>query len=126
MFCKRDGRVTADYYAIVICVPKKALYKSVQQLRAVRLIHHILLYTCNQINRHIYCSFSVRNKYRVIGDWSLEIVVLLKLIDQLLVNWCPVGNVYGNRKLSCDFNTLVLVSLLYCLSRNFRVLDCFI
>ncbi|CAN4108155.1 unnamed protein product [Withania somnifera] len=35
VFCKRDGRITADYYAIVICVPKKALYKSVQQLRAI-------------------------------------------------------------------------------------------
>ncbi|MBA0833711.1 hypothetical protein Goarm_006135 [Gossypium armourianum] len=35
VFCKRDGKVTADYYAIVICVPKKALYKSVQQLRAI-------------------------------------------------------------------------------------------
>ncbi|KAK4491258.1 hypothetical protein RD792_001994 [Penstemon davidsonii] len=37
VFCKRDGKVVADYYAIVICVPKKALYKSVQQLRAVRI-----------------------------------------------------------------------------------------
>lgn len=35
VFCKRDGRVTADYFAIVICVPKKSLYKSVQQLRAI-------------------------------------------------------------------------------------------
>lgn len=35
VFCKRDGQVTADYFAIVICVPKKALYKSVQQLRAI-------------------------------------------------------------------------------------------
>ncbi|THG17723.1 hypothetical protein TEA_030139 [Camellia sinensis var. sinensis] len=35
IFCKRDGRVAADYYAIVICVPKKLLYKSVQQLRAI-------------------------------------------------------------------------------------------
>ncbi|KAK0589409.1 hypothetical protein LWI29_013870 [Acer saccharum] len=35
VFCKRDGKVTVDYYAIVICVPKKALYKSVQQLRAI-------------------------------------------------------------------------------------------
>ncbi|KAK6159644.1 hypothetical protein DH2020_003025 [Rehmannia glutinosa] len=35
VFCKRDGKVAADYYAIVICVPKKALYKSVQQLRAI-------------------------------------------------------------------------------------------
>lgn len=35
VYCKRDGKVSPDYYAIVICVPKKALYKSVQQLRAV-------------------------------------------------------------------------------------------
>lgn len=35
VFCKRDGKITVDYYAIVICVPKKALYKSVQQLRAI-------------------------------------------------------------------------------------------
>ncbi|GLT97021.1 hypothetical protein SLE2022_146080 [Rubroshorea leprosula] len=35
VFCKRDGKVSADYYAMVICVPKKALYKSVQQLRAI-------------------------------------------------------------------------------------------
>ncbi|KAL2342255.1 hypothetical protein Fmac_010195 [Flemingia macrophylla] len=35
VFCKRGGKVTADYYAIVICVPKKALYKSIQQLRAI-------------------------------------------------------------------------------------------
>ncbi|KAL2904713.1 ATP phosphoribosyltransferase 2 chloroplastic [Bienertia sinuspersici] len=37
VFCRRDGKVTADYYAIVICVPKKDLYTSVQQLRAVSL-----------------------------------------------------------------------------------------
>ncbi|THG03016.1 hypothetical protein TEA_013146 [Camellia sinensis var. sinensis] len=37
MFCKRDGRVAADYYAIVICAPKKLLYKSVHQLRAEAL-----------------------------------------------------------------------------------------
>ncbi|KAK4605280.1 hypothetical protein RGQ29_013374 [Quercus rubra] len=35
VFRKRDGKVASDYFAIVICVPKKALYKSVQQLRAV-------------------------------------------------------------------------------------------
>ncbi|KAI4353955.1 hypothetical protein L6164_002871 [Bauhinia variegata] len=35
VFCKRDGKVSPDYYAIVICVPKKALYKSIQQLRAI-------------------------------------------------------------------------------------------
>ncbi|KAE8659428.1 ATP phosphoribosyltransferase 1 [Hibiscus syriacus] len=35
VFCKCDGKVAADYYAIVICVAKKALYKSVQQLRAI-------------------------------------------------------------------------------------------
>ncbi|KAK8613783.1 hypothetical protein V6N13_101539 [Hibiscus sabdariffa] len=28
VFCKRDGKVAADYYAMVICVPKKALYNS--------------------------------------------------------------------------------------------------
>ncbi|KAK1380930.1 hypothetical protein POM88_027674 [Heracleum sosnowskyi] len=33
IFCKPDGKTTAEYYAIVICVPKKLLYKSVQQLR---------------------------------------------------------------------------------------------
>ncbi|EYU26952.1 hypothetical protein ABFS82_14G089200 [Erythranthe guttata] len=35
VFCKRDGKASADYFAIVICVPKKALYKSVQQLRMI-------------------------------------------------------------------------------------------
>ncbi|XP_057530537.1 ATP phosphoribosyltransferase 1, chloroplastic-like [Amaranthus tricolor] len=35
VFCKRNGKVSADYYAIVICVPKKALYTSVKQLRAI-------------------------------------------------------------------------------------------
>ncbi|CAL9019877.1 unnamed protein product [Prunus brigantina] len=35
VFCKRDGQIASDFYAIVICVPKKALYRSVQQLRAV-------------------------------------------------------------------------------------------
>lgn len=35
VFCKRDGKVAADYFALVICVPKKALYKSVQQLRMI-------------------------------------------------------------------------------------------
>ncbi|XLU24886.1 hypothetical protein S245_060952, partial [Arachis hypogaea] len=34
VFWKRDRKVKADYYAIVISVPKKALYKSIQQLRA--------------------------------------------------------------------------------------------
>ncbi|GKD75504.1 ATP phosphoribosyltransferase, catalytic domain-containing protein, partial [Tanacetum coccineum] len=35
VFRKVDGVVTPDYYAIVICVPEKELYKSVQQLRAI-------------------------------------------------------------------------------------------
>ncbi|CAN8294558.1 unnamed protein product [Cochlearia groenlandica] len=35
VYCKRDGKVLVEFYAIVICVPKKALYESVQQLRAV-------------------------------------------------------------------------------------------
>lgn len=46
VFCKRDGRVSADYFAIVICVPKKDLYKSVKQLRAVRLSFQALFYFC--------------------------------------------------------------------------------
>ncbi|GMP67673.1 hypothetical protein CsSME_00027582 [Camellia sinensis var. sinensis] len=48
MFCKRDGRVAADYYAIVICAPKKLLYKSVHQLRAVR--HFFFLHSIDAIN----------------------------------------------------------------------------
>ncbi|KAE8711700.1 ATP phosphoribosyltransferase 1 [Hibiscus syriacus] len=35
VFSRHGGKVAADFYAIVICVPKKALYKSVQQLRAI-------------------------------------------------------------------------------------------
>lgn len=35
IFCRRDEKVVVDYYSIVICVPKKALYKSVQELRAI-------------------------------------------------------------------------------------------
>ncbi|KAK6143763.1 hypothetical protein DH2020_024111 [Rehmannia glutinosa] len=35
VFSKRNGSVAADYYAIVICVPKQALYKSVKQLRMI-------------------------------------------------------------------------------------------
>lgn len=31
----KGGRVLPDYFAVVICVPKRALYKSVQQLRAI-------------------------------------------------------------------------------------------
>ncbi|KAK7246898.1 hypothetical protein RIF29_41768 [Crotalaria pallida] len=30
-----DGKAVVDYYAIVVCVPKKALYKSMRQLRAI-------------------------------------------------------------------------------------------
>ncbi|KAJ6422353.1 hypothetical protein OIU85_003404 [Salix viminalis] len=35
VFCKRDGKAAPDFYAIVICVPKKELYESVQQLREI-------------------------------------------------------------------------------------------
>ncbi|KAL5994614.1 ATP phosphoribosyltransferase 1, chloroplastic [Asimina triloba] len=35
VYSKRNGSVEPDYYAIVICVPKKDLYKSVKQLRAI-------------------------------------------------------------------------------------------
>lgn len=52
VFCKRDGKVAADYFAIVICVPKKALYKSVQQLRMVRnyLLYHSI---CQHLLMHV-------------------------------------------------------------------------
>ncbi|KAG7585343.1 ATP phosphoribosyltransferase catalytic domain [Arabidopsis thaliana x Arabidopsis arenosa] len=35
VYCRRGGKISVDYYAIVICVPKKTLYDSVKQLRAV-------------------------------------------------------------------------------------------
>eukprot|EP01018_Ginkgo_biloba_P010445 Gb_25824 [translate_table: standard] len=35
VFCKNNGEVKADYYAIVVCVPKNHLYDSVRQLRAI-------------------------------------------------------------------------------------------
>lgn len=35
VFSKRNGEVKPDYYAIVICVPKKQLYDSVRQLREI-------------------------------------------------------------------------------------------
>lgn len=48
VYCKRDGKVSIEFYAIVICIPKKALYESVQQLRAVsnvlHLCFHLLLF----------------------------------------------------------------------------------
>lgn len=63
VFCKRDGKVTADYYAIVICVPKKALYKSVQQLRAVS--NDLIVLSCEHcfVNWFlcIICFFSHRD-----------------------------------------------------------------
>ena len=43
VYCKLDGKVSIDYYAIVICVPKKALYESVKQLRAVSNSCRLLL-----------------------------------------------------------------------------------
>ncbi|KAF6169814.1 hypothetical protein GIB67_034206 [Kingdonia uniflora] len=35
VFREHEGMLKTDYFATVICVPKKALYKSVQQLRAI-------------------------------------------------------------------------------------------
>lgn len=35
VYCKHGGKVAVDYYAIVICVPRKALYTCVKQLRSV-------------------------------------------------------------------------------------------
>lgn len=52
VYCKRDGKVSIEFYAIVICVPKKALYESVQQLRAVSNV----IYLCFQLV-HFYSSY---------------------------------------------------------------------
>ncbi|URD83486.1 ATP phosphoribosyltransferase [Musa troglodytarum] len=35
VFRSRDGKVVVDFFAIVICVPQRELYKSVQQLRSI-------------------------------------------------------------------------------------------
>lgn len=35
VYCKHDDKVKLDYYAIVICVHRKALYNSVKQLRSI-------------------------------------------------------------------------------------------
>ncbi|XP_042431659.1 ATP phosphoribosyltransferase 2, chloroplastic-like [Zingiber officinale] len=35
VFCKRDGKVVVDFFAIIICVLQMELYKSVQQLREI-------------------------------------------------------------------------------------------
>lgn len=35
VYCKYDSKVKVEYYAIVICVPRKALYESVKQLRTI-------------------------------------------------------------------------------------------
>lgn len=61
VFRKRDGKVTADYYAIVICVPKKSLYKSVQQLRAVSHSSIVHCYRCTHNNcmNHNILSYQV-------------------------------------------------------------------
>jgi hypothetical protein len=43
VYCRRDGKVAVEYYAINVVVPQKLLYKSIQQLRSVRLFHHFLI-----------------------------------------------------------------------------------
>lgn len=35
VYCRRDGKVEVEYYAINVVVPQKLLYKSIQQLRSV-------------------------------------------------------------------------------------------
>lgn len=61
VFCKRGGRIAVDYYAIVICVPKRALYKSVQQLRAVS--HDIYYKSIGQC----YLNFKSNSMF----DWRI-------------------------------------------------------
>lgn len=40
VYRRRDGKVDVEYYAINVVVPQKLLYKSIQQLRSVRLLLH--------------------------------------------------------------------------------------
>ncbi|GJM98448.1 hypothetical protein PR202_ga15462 [Eleusine coracana subsp. coracana] len=35
VYCKKDGKVAVEYYAINVVVPQKLLYKSIQQLRSI-------------------------------------------------------------------------------------------
>ncbi|KAG0544209.1 hypothetical protein BDA96_02G255800 [Sorghum bicolor] len=35
VYCRRDGKVDLEYYAINVVVPQKLLYKSIQQLRSI-------------------------------------------------------------------------------------------
>lgn len=35
VYCKRNGKISVDYYAIVVCVAQKALYESIQELRSI-------------------------------------------------------------------------------------------
>lgn len=35
VYCRRDGKVAVEYYAINVVVPQKLLYKSIQQLRSI-------------------------------------------------------------------------------------------
>lgn len=72
VYCKRDRKVVVDYYAIVICVPQKTLYKSVQQLRSVR---HLLLsinlidFLCGSFDKQILRakSSSIESLYEMIS-----------------------------------------------------------
>ncbi|WZZ27770.1 hypothetical protein YC2023_011171 [Brassica napus] len=48
VYCTQNGKVSIDYYAIVICVPKKALYESVKQLRAVGGSGMLTLTSCKK------------------------------------------------------------------------------
>jgi hypothetical protein len=78
VFCKRDGKVSADYYAIVICVPKKALYKSIQQLRAVSFLTNV---------KAVEFGFSFKQEKIVVRLWGQ----LRKKIRKLRLNWCLKG-----------------------------------
>ncbi|KAH7575807.1 hypothetical protein JRO89_XS02G0224700 [Xanthoceras sorbifolium] len=92
VFCKRDGKVTADYYAIVICVPKKALYKSVQQLRAVR--HAWKFISVSELLRKfyachfgLYCMFTENAASHLIGGSGVLISPLTYIFDEETPRW---------------------------------------
>ena len=95
VFCKKDGKVSADYYAIVICVPKKALYKAVQQLRAVMLFPLEIFLSCYHVP---LVALSVK------GLFILVKIFLTAFVQMMLIESDPHLFVLGHASyfnLSC-------------------------
>ena len=77
VFRKRDGKVASDYFAIVICVPKKALYKSVQQLRAVSLFIIFFFYKSILLSMLNYRLFQ---KFMLLGNSEFNHLTIILTI----------------------------------------------